>query len=376
MKHKLSIAVSLVLVLALVALTGGCQSKTVLAAKVGDQEVTVAQLENAYSGSLSSASNYGYDTSTEEGTVAFRDYMLDSLISTTMKVYQAKLAGVTLTEEEQAAAEETAKTNYDDTYQSFVEQATTAGATNPEAYAKTLLTNALVTNKTTVSKLKASMLEDAVNNSLISKHRDILLENVALSEDELAQKYAEELASQKTAFTADPSLYYTYEMYSQYGYYAPPLFVPEGFTRVRQILVADEATALIVKQKLDAGEDFETVLSEYNTDPGMQSDTYAAGYLVGTGANYVTEFLDAALALEKDGDVSAPVQSDYGWHIIKRVSTEPSHDIAYADVKEGLDLYEQSLYQASYYSDIVAAWVADDTLVTRYPENYASIGAN
>ena len=376
MKQKLTTAVSLALVLALAALTGGCQTKTVLAAKVGDQEVTVAQLQNAYSGALSNASSYGYDTSTVEGAQSFRDYMLDSLISTTMKVYQATLAGVTLTDEEQAAAKETAKTNYDDTFQSFVEQATTAGSTSPEAYAKTLFTDALVSSKTTVSKLKASMLEDAINNTLISKHRDILLENVALTEDELAQKYTDELAAQKTAFTADPSLYFTYETYSQYGYYAPPLFVPEGFMRVRQILVADEATALIVKQKLDAGEDFETVLTEYNTDPGMQNEEYAAGYLVGTGASYVTEFLDAALALEKDGDVSTPVQSDYGWHIIKRVSTEPSHDIAYADVKEALDLYEQSMYQANYYSDIVATWVADDTLVTRYPENYASIGAD
>ena len=106
----------------------------------------------------------------------------------------------------------------------------------------------------------------------------------------------------------------------------------------------------------------------------MQSETNAAGYLVGEGASYVESFLTAALALTTDGQVSAPVESDYGWHIIKRVSTEPAHEIPYDDVKTAFDTYEQSLYQSQYYNDIVAGWVADETLVTRYPDNYASVG--
>ena len=374
MKHKTLVTVLLILALTMSALLGGCQSKDLPAATVGDREITVQQLKTAYASGLDYASYYGYDTSTAEGKTSYRDYMLDSLIATSMKVYQAKLAGITLTADEQAAAEETAKKNYDDTFQSFVDQATKAGASNPEAYAKTLFTKALVSNKTTVSKLKATMLTDAEENTLISKHKEVLLQGISLSEDELAQKYADELAAQKAEFTTDPSKYFTYESYSTYGYSAIPLFVPEGFFRVRQILVADEATAALVKQKIDAGEDFETLLKEYNTDPGMQDEANAAGYLVGTGASYVESFLNAALALAKDGDVSAPVQSDYGWHIIKRVSTEASHEIPYADVKGQLDAYEQTLYQNQYYSDLVAGWVADNTLVTKYPDNYASIG--
>jgi len=374
MKQKMPIAALLALVLALTALAGGCQSKTVVVAKVGDQEITLKQLENAYSSGLSYASYYGFDTSTDDGIAAYRDYLLDSQISTAMKVYQAKLAGITLTDEEEASAKETADKNYDDTFQSFVDQATKAGASNVNAYAKTLLTKALLANNTTVSKLQAQMLEDAENDTLVSKHRDAILENVALTADELAAKYTEELAAQEELFTSDPTQYFTYESYSQYGYYAPPLYVPDGFFRVRQILVADEETALLVKQKLDAGEDFETLLAQYNTDPGMQSEANEAGYLVGQGANYVTEFLDAALALTNDGDVSAPVQSDYGWHIIKRVSTEAAHEIPYVDVQSAFDAYEQSKYQSDYYSDVVAAWVADETLVTRYPDNYASVG--
>jgi parvulin-like peptidyl-prolyl isomerase len=291
-----------------------------------------------------------------------------------MKIYQAKQAGITLTDEEMAAAEETAKKNYDDTVQSFVDQATKAGASNPEAYAKTLLTNALVQNKTTVSKLKASMLDDAVNAALVKKHRAALLEGVTLTADELAAKYDEELATQKATFDKTPSEYFTYETYSQYGYTAPPVYVPAGFFRVRQILVADELTANMIKQKIDVGEDFETLLKQYNTDPGMDSADNAGGYLVGEGASYVESFLTASLALTQDGQVSEPVKSDYGWHIIKRVSTEPAREIPYADVQTALDTYEQAAYQQKYYNDITAEWMTDESLITRYPENYASIG--
>lgn len=373
MKRNKTIALVLVVLLAAATLIG-CSGKPALAATVGDQEITVTQLENSYQNSLSYASSYGYDTSTEEGVAQFRDYLLDNLISGAMKIYQAKLAGITLTEEELATAKDTAQKNYDDTVASFEEQATKAGATNVEAYAKTLFTKALVQNNTTVRKLQADMLKDAQNETLVTKHRTALLEGVKLTDEELLAKYTEVLADQKVMFDKTPSDYFTYETYAQYGYNAPPVYVPAGFFRVRHILVADEATAKLVKEKIDAGEDFETLLAEYNTDPGMQSADNAAGYLVGEGASFVEPFLNAALALAKDGDVSDPVQSDYGWHIIKRISSEPAHEIAYADVKEGFDLYEQSLYQQQYYSDIVSKWVADASLVTRYPDNYASIG--
>ena len=189
---KLNRTIALVVVILLAAGTlVGCGGKPVLAATVGDQEVTVTQLANSYKNSLSYASAYGYDTTTDEGVVNFRDYLLNNLISSAMKIYQAKLAGITLTDEETAAAKDTAKKNYDDTVQSFVDQAKKAGATNVDAYAKTLLTKALVQNKTTVKKLQADMLQDAINSTMVSKHRTALLEGISLSEDELKAKYTE-----------------------------------------------------------------------------------------------------------------------------------------------------------------------------------------
>ena len=110
MKRNRTLALVAVILMTAATLLG-CGGKPVLAATVGDQEITVTQLENSYKNSLSYASAYGYDTSTEDGIVKFRDYLLDNLVSSSMEIYQAKLAGITLTDEELATAKETAQKN-------------------------------------------------------------------------------------------------------------------------------------------------------------------------------------------------------------------------------------------------------------------------
>lgn len=78
---------------------------------------------------------------------------------------------------------------------------------------------------------------------------------------------------------------------------------------------AELATANEVYQKAVAGEDFESLIEQYNEDPGQASDMN--GYLFTTG-QMVQEFEDASFALE-EGAISEPVETSYGYHIIKRL---------------------------------------------------------
>ncbi len=80
------------------------------------------------------------------------------------------------------------------------------------------------------------------------------------------------------------------------------------------ILVADEKTANEVIEKLDAGEDFAALAEEYSTDTASAANGGELGEF-GPG-EMVPEFEDAAYNLEID-EISEPVQSSHGWHVIK-----------------------------------------------------------
>lgn len=71
-----------------------------------------------------------------------------------------------------------------------------------------------------------------------------------------------------------------------------------------------------IYERLKQGEDFATLAREYSDD---KSSARNGGQLpwFGTG-RMVLSFEDAAFSLEEDGDISEPVQTTYGWHIIQR----------------------------------------------------------
>lgn len=374
MKRKTLMCLLLVLVLVMTALLAGCSKKdNRVAAKVGDREITMQQLRNAYFNSQSYAMYY-FDLSTDEGLKVYQDYLLDSLIENAMLLYQAEQADVRLTEEEEAKAVADGEDSYADFYQGFVTSAKNAGATDVQAYANKLLTDALSANGMTLSELRRSYIDGAIDSAITLKYQAAIRSEVEPTAEELKAMYDEELADQKARFTENPAEYFKTELAASYGTGCMPLYVPEGFFRVRHILVAEEATAQEILDKLANGEDFEQLLTEYNTDPGMKNEAYADGYLVGEGANFVQEFLDAALALKKDGDVSPITKSSNGYHIIKRVSTEPSAEIAYADEQEKLDAYFTNQAKSEHYSDRMTAWLETDGLVVRFEDVYREIG--
>lgn len=375
MKRISLICLVLVLALATTSLLAGCGAQdNRIAARVGDREITMQQFTNAYQNSATYAAYYGYDLSTVEGVEKYQDYILDSLIKDAMQLYQAEQAGITLTDEEEAQAKAKGQESYDSFYNNFVKAAENAGATDVRAYANKLLTDALVNNGLTVAQIKQSYIDSARDSMIINKLQSEILDEVQPTAEELKALYDAELAKQQELFDRTPSSYFTYVMSAAYGYSCIPLYVPGGLFRVRHILVKDEETANEVLEKINAGEDFETLLNEYNTDPGMKEAAYQNGYLVGEGANFVTEFLDAALLLEEDGDISPVVKSSNGYHIIKRVSTEPSHVIAYEDQQEALDTYFTNVAKSTHFNEKLDGWLTTEGLVTRYEELYRTVG--
>jgi len=101
----------------------------------------------------------------------------------------------------------------------------------------------------------------------------------------------------------------------------------------RHILIADEATAKAVRDRLVAGEDFAKLAAEVSTDT---ANKYKGGDLgwFGKGA-MVPEFETAAYSLTV-GEISQPVKSQFGYHIIQVLAHEeiPLDDSAYSQAKQ------------------------------------------
>jgi foldase protein PrsA len=102
--------------------------------------------------------------------------------------------------------------------------------------------------------------------------------------------------------------------------------------RVSHILVKDLDTANKILDELNEGADFAQLAKEHSTDPGTAQAGGDLGF-IGPDANLVQPFLDTAFSL-KEGEISEPVESSYGFHIIK--VTEDNSDIVLDEVKEDI----------------------------------------
>ncbi|MFK4998220.1 peptidylprolyl isomerase [Bacillus sp. N9] len=91
--------------------------------------------------------------------------------------------------------------------------------------------------------------------------------------------------------------------------------------KVRHILVDDEDIAKEVKAKLDEGGDFAQLANEYSTDTVANESGGDIGFISSDEAGIDPQFRDAAFELEVD-EISAPVQSAFGWHIIQVTEKE------------------------------------------------------
>ena len=167
--------------------------------------------------------------------------------------------------------------------------------------------------------------------------------DIDVTDAEVDARYMEYIEEEKAYFQGNVPLY---ENYQRYGYTL--YWQPDGYRGIIHILIsADEdalnaykaaagdeekakAAAAVVAsvqetldeiyKALEDGEEFISLIEKYNIDPGMQDEeNLKNGYAVHKDSiTYVDEFTKGAFAdeMQQVGDVSQPVVTSYGVHIL------------------------------------------------------------
>lgn len=356
--------------------------------------------------------------STDENTVA-QEVLASYTNSLVAKHKAAELGFDQMTEEENQEIQETAEKNYEELLTEIKEHYLADSASLDEAELRQKAME--YANENGMSTLE-NYLDSAKIEKSVEKLRADTVKDVTYTQEELQAKLDEEAAANKTTFESNPDYYGYYLNNGTPVYYNAPGYrmvkqvlvkfneedntaLTEKNTELSQAKTAlndaqsalteaaedadktalqaavDEAQAKLdevqaaydalketayanIQAKADEiyqkaiaeGADFDALVAEFNEDTGMP----AAGYAVREGYSFfVTSFVDAAMALEKVGDVSEPVKSDYGFHIIQYSADITEGTVALDTVSDTLGAELLSEKQDQAYADALAAWVSE-----------------
>jgi peptidyl-prolyl cis-trans isomerase C len=117
----------------------------------------------------------------------------------------------------------------------------------------------------------------------------------------------------------------------------------------RHILVDDQAKAEEITKQLQAGADFAKVAEKNSKDPSGKSGGDLGWF---TLDSMVQPFSDAVAALEPGQMTAEPVQSQFGWHIIKLEDSRATEAPPFEEVKDRVKMIVQRKKLQNYLDEL------------------------
>ena len=276
--------------------------KNTVLAKVGDINITRGDVDEIADSYLEAYYGSDYDKNEEIANQVkeLRLQALNMLVEENIMRIKAEELGVLPTQEE--IDEETKK------YIESVKE-----NLGGEDDFNTALEEEGLTLEEYTEKLSKNMESRLINEKVSNE----IFKDISISDDEIKAYYDENLDSYRSA-------------------------------TVSHILISDENTAKEVRERAVKGEDFAELAKEYSEDTGTKENGGSLGTVTYDATEYVQEFTDAFKKL-KDGEISEPVKSTYGYHIIKVTDyKEKTLDEAKDSIKSTLeDEKKNEIYTSS-----------------------------
>ena len=323
---------------------------------------------------------YGYqvDTADEEFQRSIAELVVENELYVKILTAKAEELGLGATEEELAAIHEQAQSEYDnivDYYTSYFSSNAEEGA-DVDAQVQSFIEESGYTLEFIESQLKMSALLETLYAHVT--------QDVTVTDEEVRAAFDTEIASLKETYDADKD-----EFLSAYLNGEQLRYTPEGVRLVQNIYVvkdeedeSDESEATdgeaaaddapltgrakieAAKAELDAGADFAEVAAKYTEDGSHLDELLVNGYPVFFGSGmYEQSFVDNAMALENVGDVSAIVETSYGYHLLRYAAELTPGPIAFELVSDEMRETALSEKKDDVYLAQETAWLEEQEIV-------------
>jgi foldase protein PrsA len=195
----------------------------------------------------------------------------------------------------------------------------------------TLITNKMIEQESKKEKVTITDEEKAYElQALIDSYGGKEAFNLAIKENGMEQADIEKEVNQYITIKKllEPRITITEEEMKTYFDENKATFEEPEQVKASHILVADEKTAKVVKEKLDAGGDFSKLAKEYSTDTSNAEAGGDLGYFAKGDMVAAFEEVAFSLAINK---ISDPVKSEHGYHIIQVHDKKAAKDAVYED---------------------------------------------
>ena len=156
-------------------------------------------------------------------------------------------------------------------------------------------------------------------------------------------------------------------LHQYYDQVAPERYTDAERRRARHILIEAGSDDAAAKQKADevmakakAGEDFGKLAGEYSNDPGSKARGGELGWA--TRQSFVQPFADALFAMQV-GEISGPVKTQFGYHVIQLEEVQPARQRSFDEVRAELEAdYRSEQAQSLFYER--SQQLADDAFAS------------
>ncbi len=329
-----------------------------IAVKIGDDyTITKGEIQDQYDYMVQMYSYYGMGTPTEDADIeSMQDSIVSSLVSDKIQLYEAKLLDILLTDEEVADAEAQAEEEIQYYLDTFRADAEDEGAEDVEARTLEIFQEQLDAAEMDmdVEGFRAYITEEYINEALKIALKEEITRDVTATDEEIQEYYAETLASQEADYATTPAYYLSdSEAYQMEGT-TPVLSAPEGYVRVRSIMISPAE---------EISDDYATLLSDLDTLSAQYGEAALAALAdkyAETGADPESKQLPITASEIEGGEA---LVTEY---VQKKAEADAMYEEYIQDARAKADEAYAALESGTDFSDVLTQYGEDDMYIS-YP---------